>query len=356
MKKVMHKWVRSLGHHLVPNVGTVLAVALLLFVYNAWAAPQAAPLTQSAGTDELSYQGQLLGSGGSPVNGQVEMTFRIYNVPTGGTALWTEAHTGGNSVPVDNGRFHVLLGSLTPIPSSVWENDDLYLEVQVGSEVLSPRELLGGVPVAGLASAGKSGFTVSGYLRIKDGTDQARLQVSESGHYSRIVWGDDTDDKFVIFFDNCCGTDREVLTLYANGNGRLDGYLSQEAQAKEQLDTTKRSTTLSSFGYFGSSSLSLNLSDTSLVYVYIRAAMTTNSDQRTGQVALNIDGENHGHESDQPIYVENIGTWRTMGAGAIVELGAGQHTIRPVFRVVNGGATLEAGEVGYGYFILGRKP
>ena len=141
MKRVMHKWVRSLGHHLVPNVGTVLAVALLLFVYNAWAAPQAAPLTQSAGTDELSYQGQLLDNGGTPVNEQVEMTFRIYNVPTGGTALWTEAHTGGNSVPVDNGRFHVLLGSLTPIPSSVWENDDLYLEVQVGSEVLSPREL-----------------------------------------------------------------------------------------------------------------------------------------------------------------------------------------------------------------------
>ena len=57
MKRVMHKWVRSLGHHLVPNVGTVLVVTLLLFAYNAWAAPQAAPLIPNAGTDKLSYQG-----------------------------------------------------------------------------------------------------------------------------------------------------------------------------------------------------------------------------------------------------------------------------------------------------------
>ncbi len=177
MKKVIRKRVRSLEHHLVPNVGTVLAVALLLFVYNAWAAPQAAPLTQSAGTDELSYQGQLLGSGGSPVNGQVEMTFRIYNVPTGGTALWTEAHTGGNSVPVDNGRFQVLLGSLTPIPSSVWEYDNLYLEVQVGSEVLSPRELLGGVPVAGHAWVA----TMAQGLSAPDGDPQNVVFVDNDG-------------------------------------------------------------------------------------------------------------------------------------------------------------------------------
>ncbi len=144
MKEFTHKWVRSLAHYLVPNVGTVLAVALMLFAYSVWASPQVVVLTEGAGggTDRLSYQGLLSDSSGNPVNGQVEMTFRIYNGPTGSTALWTEAHTGGNGVPVDNGRFHVLLGSLTPIPSSVWENDNLYLEVQVKNEVLSPRELL----------------------------------------------------------------------------------------------------------------------------------------------------------------------------------------------------------------------
>ncbi|HDD25179.1 MAG TPA: hypothetical protein ENF52_07065, partial [Chloroflexi bacterium] len=54
MKRVMHKWVRSLGHHLVPNVGTVLAVAvlivvLMLFAYKVWIQPQADVLTERVG-------------------------------------------------------------------------------------------------------------------------------------------------------------------------------------------------------------------------------------------------------------------------------------------------------------------
>ena len=143
---------RALSRQLVPNMGTLVLVALLLFAYNVWAAPQAAPPAQGTTTGLLSYQGYLTDAGGSPLDGGVGITFRLYSAPTSGTALWTEAHTGGNAVPVSDGLFNVLLGSLTPIPSSVWSNDILYLGVQVGNDTeMTPRENLGAVPYAKVA-------------------------------------------------------------------------------------------------------------------------------------------------------------------------------------------------------------
>lgn len=131
--------------HLLLNIMTLIAVASMLFAYNAWAAPMA----QDSLPGVITYQGTLTDDAGQPISGEVDMTFRFYDTPTGGTALWTEAHTGANAVPVQEGLFHVLLGSLTPIPSSVWNNDQLYLGVQVVDEPeMEPREILGAVPYA----------------------------------------------------------------------------------------------------------------------------------------------------------------------------------------------------------------
>ena len=129
MAKMSKRVLNVLARQMIPNVGTILAVILLLFAYRAWAAPQASPAAPNATPGVISYQGNLVGSSGQPVNGDVAMTFRLYNVPTNGTALWTEAHISGNAVPVSNGLFNVLLGSLTPISSTVWSNDPLYLGV-----------------------------------------------------------------------------------------------------------------------------------------------------------------------------------------------------------------------------------
>lgn len=107
-----------------------------------------APATNAA-PGVISYQGTLTDAAGKPVTGNVDITFRLFAAPTGGTALWTEAHTGANAVPVSNGLFNVLLGSLTPIPASVWSNANVYLGVRVaGDTEMSPREIIGAVPVA----------------------------------------------------------------------------------------------------------------------------------------------------------------------------------------------------------------
>jgi hypothetical protein len=127
-------------------------MVLLLFAYNAWAAP--GPMSQpqtvlDASMGLLSYQGYLTDAGGEPLHGDVDITFRLYSTPSGGTALWAEAHTGQNAVPVRDGLFNVMLGSLTPIPESMWSNGARYLGIQVSDDTeMAPRETIGSVPTA----------------------------------------------------------------------------------------------------------------------------------------------------------------------------------------------------------------
>jgi len=147
-RRMLHK----LSHQLAPNASTLVIVALLLFAYHAWAAPSAAPQVAPASqvnTGMLSYQGYLTDASGEPLSGDVDITFRLYDAPSGGAALWTEAHTGDNAVPVEDGLFNVMLGSLTPISSTVWSSGTSHLGVQVGNDgEMSPREAIGNVPTA----------------------------------------------------------------------------------------------------------------------------------------------------------------------------------------------------------------
>jgi hypothetical protein len=138
-------------------VGTGLVVGLVLLAYNAWAESGYAP--EPAERDAtpaslLSYQGYLTDAAGNPLDGYVDIVFRLYDQPEGGASLWTEARTGANAVPLRNGLFELTLGSLTPIPADLYDRGSLYLGVQVGNDPeMTPRELIGAVPMAALAQA-----------------------------------------------------------------------------------------------------------------------------------------------------------------------------------------------------------
>lgn len=114
--------------------------AAVFFILAVWLAPvYAVPST-------ISYQGKLTDPGGVPVNGAVNMTFRIYSVSSGGTAVWTEAQPG---VTVSNGHFSVALGSVTPIPRTVFELSPKYLSIQISPDPeMTPRIALQSVPYA----------------------------------------------------------------------------------------------------------------------------------------------------------------------------------------------------------------
>ncbi|MBN2104222.1 hypothetical protein JW835_09310 [bacterium] len=117
----------------------------------------------------MNYQGYLMDSGENPVNGDLPMVFMIYGVAEDGTALWSETH---ESVTVTDGYFTVLLGSETPIPKSVFNGEDCYLGITVGSDAeMTPRKRLVSVGYAFRAGEADSlgGFGAANYVRSLDG-------------------------------------------------------------------------------------------------------------------------------------------------------------------------------------------
>jgi hypothetical protein len=108
---------------------------------------------------------------GNPLTGSYNMTFALYDAATGGAPLWTEAQ----SVNASAGVFSVLLGSVTPIPSSIFGGGNLYLGVRVGTDPeMTPRKPLGSAGTAFLALAVTDGSVTT--AKIADGAvTQAKI-------------------------------------------------------------------------------------------------------------------------------------------------------------------------------------
>jgi hypothetical protein len=78
----------------------------------------------------INYQGRLK-QNGEPVNGNIDITFSIYEVESGGTTLWSEIQT----VAVNAGIFNVQLGTATPFPTNLFTDPgERYLGVKVSAE------------------------------------------------------------------------------------------------------------------------------------------------------------------------------------------------------------------------------
>ena len=92
----------------------------------------------------IDYQGRLADSDGNYLNSVVTVDFLIYDVETGGTAIWAEVQ----DVSTANGIFHVLLGSVTPFPTDLFDNNECWLELVVTGETLAPRTAIASVPYA----------------------------------------------------------------------------------------------------------------------------------------------------------------------------------------------------------------
>jgi len=99
--------------------------------------------------NKISYQGLLTTSSGAPASdGSYDLKFELFNVSTGGSALWTETQGG---VSVQHGTFNVLLGSVIPLTALFYQ--PLWVEITavagpgISSSVLfSPRTELASSP------------------------------------------------------------------------------------------------------------------------------------------------------------------------------------------------------------------
>ena len=102
----------------------------------------------------INYQGRLLDAGGEPFNGVVPVEVRLFDSDTGGVAIWQQTIT---NVEVVNGLYHFQFGD-TNLADALDESE-IWLELVIDSELMSPRQRLVAVPYAlwaeQLADAGK---------------------------------------------------------------------------------------------------------------------------------------------------------------------------------------------------------
>jgi hypothetical protein len=321
------RWAR----HFIPNIGTLILMALMLLVYRASAAPNG-PAAPDATPGTISYQGMLNDAAGQPVNGNTNITFRLYSASTGGTALWTEAHTDANAVPVSNGLFNVLLGSLTPVPASVWSNANVYLGVQVGGDAeMSPREAVSVVPTA---------------MTVPDGAIGTAKIASDAITTTKIADGAIGAAKIA--------SGAITTALIANGAvtpGKITA-LADEVFDGQSYNASNNPGTLENFG---STSLPFSLPYSAKVLIFLRSSIM----DPTGDcvVTLNIDGIDYIPQvsPSKTLYLANFtrSSWTTAGADSIFTLGSGTHIIRPRFGIWNA-STCTVSQVGYGYVVLGQ--
>lgn len=115
----------------------------------------------------FQYQGQLLNSTGTPINGVLPMTFRLYSQASGGTALWGQA----KSVTVSDGWFTAPIGddSGNPISDTILDGRNLWLGVQVGGDTeTTPRQPIRPAMFA-INSRMLNGNTADHYLEARRG-------------------------------------------------------------------------------------------------------------------------------------------------------------------------------------------
>ncbi len=170
----------GLGVKRKPKQATLFVVGLFLFfsffvvIFNIYPAQAANP------PGVITYQGKILFNSLAVTTTQ-NMKFVLYNALTNGTPLYTASGTlpttSTVSVTPSNGLFTIDLGSSGTNnldPAIFQNNQNVYLEVSVGSEILTPRKQITASPYSynskylnGVGTATNSSTT---YIPVSDAT------------------------------------------------------------------------------------------------------------------------------------------------------------------------------------------
>ncbi len=148
----------------------------------------------------LGYQGVLRQTTGGPVaDGDYEIAFRLYDVPTEGTPIWQETLTVG----VNDGTFNAILGKVTALNLSFDRTYWLGMSVGGGPE-LAPRPE----------------FTSSPYAMRAAVADSVAAEPSADEDW--IITGDDMHAG--VSGNVGIGVDAPEAKLEVNGTVRLTGF------------------------------------------------------------------------------------------------------------------------------------
>ncbi len=130
----------------------------------------------------INYQGVLTDGGGTPIIVPTSVQFRIFDAAAGGAEQWTETQ----SVPPDaEGRFSVLLGSVTPIPDAALDQANAYLGLTISPDPeMTPRTRLVAVAYAFRPGTvdGATGGTISGDVAVTGGNIELDQSSATAGN------------------------------------------------------------------------------------------------------------------------------------------------------------------------------
>jgi len=169
----------------------------------------------------IDFNGRLTDSSGNAVDQTVNITFKLYDAESGGTALWTETQT----VNVTDGLFNVQLGSVTALDESNFSSSERWIGISVGTDSeMTPRTRIAAVPYAlqsGTSTpdedwtidgddvyheTGKVGIgtttpdenlSVIGKVRASNDADETEyIEIYHGGSNANINWNGDGDLNF----------------------------------------------------------------------------------------------------------------------------------------------------------------
>jgi hypothetical protein len=150
----------------------------------------------------IPIQGRLTDSGGNPLDGTYDVTFRLYDHFSGGTLLCEDE----DSVDVVGGLFTTHLSFCT---SSDIDGRPLYLSIQVGSDPeMTPRQAIYPVPYAMSLRPGAiiSDTTSNAIVHIENwyttGRGLRAYAMSESGTNYGVVGASRSPDGYAGYFYN----------------------------------------------------------------------------------------------------------------------------------------------------------
>jgi microcystin-dependent protein len=146
--------------------------------------------TLAAAPAQFSYQGVLKGANNAPLTGTQRIELRLYDVASGGTALWGRQY----AVQTDtNGLFNVEVSDntgsdlsgvqYTSLDQALAKTDTIFIGLKVGSTSgeITPRQKMLPVPFAAVAanfSRANGNFTVAGQLTAQSATFSGSLTAS----------------------------------------------------------------------------------------------------------------------------------------------------------------------------------
>lgn len=210
----------------------VIAAAILLVATQIFWAPTASAAPSKGRT--VSYTGQLLGEGDTPVSGVFPFTFALYRDAQSKTNLWQESHF----VAIVEGKYRARLGSSNPIPERLkLEALHISVSLQGGPELVReplgpalasepaddapPSQMTGGVDMSdapGARNLGRGNKTMSDYA------DRAGYAIEAEHAAGADKLEGKTLDQVVDYVQEKTGGKRVRVGTIRKLTGHIGGY------------------------------------------------------------------------------------------------------------------------------------